>query len=157
MLLIVLALPAAAQQPAPPRSTASQAADSAGRMAMQPLRDLNLVRDGIPPELEAMMDNPYSLKGLRGCPDYAREIGRITAMIGPDVDSPQARAAPGTSTEFVLGTAESVVGGLIPGMGIVRRVSGADAARQRAQAATLAGSLRRAFLKGRASGRGCRV
>lgn len=126
-------------------------------MATQPLRDLNIIRDGIPPALAAMMDDPYSLKGLRGCPDYAREIAVVTAMLGPDVDSRQARAAKGTSTEFVLGTAESVVGGLIPGMGIVRRVSGAEAARKQAQAAALAGSLRRAFLKGRASGKGCQI
>ena len=156
-IVAIVASPLGAQQTAPPRSTAAQAADSAGRMATQPLRDLNIVRDGIPPELAAVMDDPYSLKGLGGCPDYAREIARMTAILGPDVDSPQARAAKGTSTEFVLGTAESVVGGLIPGMGIVRRVSGAEAARKQAQAATLAGSLRRAFLKGRASGKGCRL
>lgn len=95
---------------------AAQAADYAGRrMATQPLRDLKIVRGGIPPELAAIMDDPYALKGLGGCPDYAREIAGIAAILRPDVDSAQARAAKGTSTEFVLGTAESVVGGLIPG------------------------------------------
>jgi hypothetical protein len=103
------------------------------------------------------MAEPYSLKGLNGCADYAAAIKRLTAVLGPDVDSPEARAASGTSTEFVLGAAESVVSGLIPGMGIIRRVSGAAAAQRRAEAAVLAGQLRRAFLKGRASGRGCRA
>jgi hypothetical protein len=138
-------------------STTGQVLDSAGRMVQQPLRDLNIVRDGIPAEIEAIMAEPYSLKGLRGCPDYAREIARLTAVLGPDVDSPEAKASDQTSTEFVLGTAESVVSGLIPGMGIIRRVSGAQAAQRRAEAAVLAGQLRRAFLKGRASGRNCRA
>jgi hypothetical protein len=153
-----LAAQATAPAPAPAaRSTSGQVVDSAGRIAQQPLRDLNIVRDGIPPEIEAIMAEPYSLKGLRGCPDYAAEIKRLTAVLGPDVDSPEARAAAETSTEFVLGTAESVVGSLIPGMGIIRRVSGAQAAQKRAQAAVLAGQLRRAFIKGRANGRGCRA
>lgn len=149
-----LALPATAQTP-PPRSTAEQAADSATRVATQPLRDLNMSGGGISPELEAIMKEPYSLKGLRGCADYKREIDRITKLVGPDVDSPEARAAPGTSTEFVLGTAESVATSLIPGRSIVRQLSGANAAEKRARAATLAASLRRAFLKGRASGLNC--
>lgn len=149
-------IPAVAQTPPSP-STASQAAGSAERMAAQPLRDLNIVRDGVPPELTAIMDEPYSLKGLSGCADYQREIARMTTLVGPDVDSAAARAAAGTSTEFVLGTAESVVAGLVPGRGIIRRVSGADAAARHAQAAALAGSLRRAFLKGRAGGMNCKV
>lgn len=163
LLASLLSASIAAQTANPPAaapagtSTTDQVLDSAGRMVQQPLRDLNLVRDGIPPEIEAIMAEPYSLKGLRGCPDYAREIARLTAVLGPDVDSPEARASSQTSTEFVLGTAESVVGSLIPGMGIIRRVSGAQAAQKRAQAAVLAGQLRRAFLKGRASGRNCRA
>lgn len=158
MLAALLSGSIAAQTANAPASTSTtgQVLDSAGRMAQQPLRDLNIVRDGIPPEIEAIMAEPYSLKGLRGCPDYAREIARLTAVLGPDVDSPEAKASGQTSTEFVLGTAESVVSGLIPGMGIIRRVSGAQAAQKRAQAAVLAGQLRRAFLKGRASGRNCR-
>ena len=152
--LLVAAGPAAAQET---RNTSGQVVDSAGRMVTAPLRDLNLVRDGIPPELEAVMDAPYSLKGLRGCPDYAREIRKLTEVFGPDVDSKEAREAKGTSTEFVLGTAESVVGSLIPGMGIVRRMSGAQAAQKRAQAAVLAGQLRRAFLTGRAGGLRSRI
>ena len=98
------ALPAAAQTP-PPRSTAEQAADSASRVATQPLRDLNISGGGISPELEAIMKEPYSLKGLRGCADYQREIARITKLVGPDVDSPEARGASVSSTEFVLGNA----------------------------------------------------
>lgn len=149
--------PPPGQAAAPPRSTTGQAMDSAGRMATQPLRDLNIVRDGIPPEIEAIMAAPYALTGLRGCADYRAEVARLTAVLGPDVDSVEARAASGTPAEFVFGTAETVVGSLIPGMGIVRRISGADAARQRAQAAILAGSLRRAFIKGRAGAKGCRI
>jgi len=153
--LAVLTVPATAQTP--PRSTVEQAADSAGRVAAQPLRDLNVTREGIPPEIEAIMEDPYSLKGLNGCADYRAAIDRITKVIGPDVDSREARAASGTSAEFMIGAAESAVLGLIPGRGIVRQVSGASAAEKRARAATLAGSLRRAFLKGRMSGLNCKA
>jgi hypothetical protein len=152
--LALLAAPATAQTP--PRSTADQAASSAERVVTQPLRDLNISGEGISPELEAMMKAPYSLKGLRGCADYKREIDRITKLIGPDVDSAEARAASVTSTEFVLGTAESAITSLIPGRGIIRQLSGATAAEKRARAATLAASLRRAFLKGRGSALNCR-
>jgi hypothetical protein len=155
MTMLLVAQPVAAQQTTP--DTGTQVLDSAGRMVQQPLRDLNIVRDGIPPELEAIMAEPYSLKGLRGCADYRNEINRLTKVLGPDVDSAEARASSETSTEFVLGAAESVVGGLIPGMGIVRRLSGAQAAQRRAQAAVLAGQLRRGFLKGRAGAKNCRL
>lgn len=153
--LVVLAAPAAGQTP--PRSTVEQAADSAGRVAAQPLRDLNVTREGIPPEIEAIMEDPYSLKGLKGCADYRAAIDRITKVIGPDVDSKEAREASGTSAEFMIGAAESAVLGLIPGRGLIRQVSGASAAEKRARAATLAGSLRRAFLKGRMSGLNCKA
>lgn len=153
-VMLGLAGGGAAQTPA---DTATQAAGSAGRMAKQPLRDLNIIRDGVPAELTAIIDAPYSLAGLRDCADYSREIGLMTKLVGPDVDSAEARAAAGTSTEFVLGTAESVVAGLVPGRGIIRRVSGAAEAEQQARAAALAGSLRRASLKGRAGGMNCRM
>jgi hypothetical protein len=147
----------AAPATAAPPSTASQAVDSAGRVVTQPLRDLNLVREGISPEIEKIMAAPYDLTGLRGCADYRAEIERLTAVLGPDVDSAEARASAMSSTEFVMGAAESAAISLIPGRGLVRRLSGADAERQRAQAAILAGQLRRAFIKGRASGRNCRL
>ena len=158
MGLLVVATPVAAQPAAPAdRSTPGQVLDSAGRIVTSPLRDLNIVRDGVPPALEKIMADPYSLKGLRNCADYAREIRKLTEVLGPDVDSPEARAAKETPTEFVLGATESVVGSLIPGRGIVRRVSGAHTTQQQAQAAVFAGQLRRGFLKGRAGGRGCRI
>ena len=157
LLAMGAAAGAMAQEAAPSRSTAGQVRDSAGRIVTQPLRDLNVVRDTIPPELASVMAEPYSLAGVRTCADYKAEIGRLTAVLGPDVNSAQAAAASGTPADYALGAAESVAGSLVPGMGIVRRVSGADAAQRQAQAAVLAGQLRRAFLTGRASGRGCRI
>ncbi len=146
-----------AQETAAPRSTTGQVRDSAGRIVQQPLRDLNVVRDTIPPELASVMAEPYSLAGLRTCAHYQAEIARLTAVLGPDVNSAQAAAASGTPADYALGAAEAVAGSLIPGTGIIRRVSGAEAAQRQARAAVLAGQLRRAFLTGRASGRGCRV
>ncbi|WP_188763372.1 hypothetical protein [Sandarakinorhabdus glacialis] len=138
-------------------STTRQVTDTAGRIVTAPLRDLNVKKDPIPPVLLAVMDAPYSLTGLTSCAQYKAEIDRLTKVLGPDVDSRQATGASETSTEFVLGTAESVAGSLIPGTGLIRKLSGADAARKHAQAAVLAGQLRRAFLKGRAGGRACKI
>lgn len=156
-ILIVAICAVTGSAAAAQESTTQQVRDSAGRIVTAPLRDLNVKQDPIPPLLLAVMDAPYSLAGLNGCAQYKAEIGRLTAVLGPDVDSPEASSSSATATEFVLGTAESVAGSLIPGAGLIRRFSGADAARRHAQAAVLAGQLRRAFLKGRASGRNCRL
>jgi len=151
-LAFLLALPAAAQE----KSDADKVGDTAKNMATKPLKDLNLLRDEVPPELLEVMNNPYSLAGLKTCRQMSAEIARMTSVLGPDVDAVQAKSGE-TATEAVLGTAESVVGSLIPGAGIMRRLSGADAAQRKAQAAVFAGSLRRAYLKGRAGGRGCKI
>ena len=151
-LAILLAMPAAAQE----KSDADKVGDSAKSMATKPLRDLNLMRDEIPPKLLAVMQKPYSLDDLKTCKQFAAEIAKLTEVLGPDVDAVKVKAGE-TATETVLGTAESVVGSLIPGAGIMRRLSGADAAQRKAQAAVFAGSLRRAYLKGVARGKGCKL
>ena len=148
---LLLAVPVVAQD-----TTVDQVGDTARTMATKPLRDLNLMRDEIPPKLLAVMQKPYSLDGLKTCKQFAAEIAKLTEVLGPDVDAVKVKAGE-TATETVLGTAESVVGSLIPGAGIMRRLSGADAAQRKAQAAVFAGSLRRAYLKGVARGKGCKL
>ena len=151
LAVLLIASPVLAQS-----NTAEQLGDSAKTMATKPLRDLNLMRDEIPPKLLAVMQKPYSLEGLKTCKQFAAEIAKLTEVLGPDVDAVKVKAGE-TATETVLGTAESVVGSLIPGAGIMRRLSGADAAQRKAQAAVFAGSLRRAYLKGHARGKGCKI
>ena len=154
------AVPALAQAtPEKERSGIDKVGDSASNMAQKPLKDLNIIKPKVSPYLEAIMTKAYATDGLRTCRHYGAEITRLTEILGPDIDSVQARSGKDgdNPAEFALKGAESVVGGLIPGMGIVRMISGADKAQKHATAAVLAGSLRRSYLKGMARAKGCRL
>ena len=154
--LLPLAIAGAAQDK--PKSDGAKVLDTGESIVEKPFRDLNLIKDEIPPPLLAIMDAPYDLTGISTCKQLNKAVGRLTAALGPDVDSAAARNAKGeTSTEFVLSGAQSIVGGLIPGMGIVRKITGAEAAQKKANAAVLAGSLRRAYMKGTMQAKGCKV
>jgi hypothetical protein len=165
-LLLTLPTAEASAQTAPPRdekgsdkiNDGDRALDTMENIATKPLKDLNIVKKKIPPELEAMMDEPYSLKGLRTCRQYAAEIDRIDELIGPDVDSEEALGEKKqTASEFTFSAVEAVAGSLIPFSGLVRMISGAQKRERYAQAAVFAGAVRRSFLKGTARAKGCRV
>lgn len=152
-VLIVLALLATAP-------AAAQSAEDVGRTAKDivtsPLRDVNIVREEIPPLLAESSKDPYSLKGLRTCSQLTKEIARLDEVLGPDVD--KVRPKEGQSVgEAALDLTEGLATGLIPGRGIIRRVSGAEAHDRRVRAAVLAGNLRRAYLKGYAKARDCKL
>lgn len=152
--------PKAAEKPATPdkKSDLDKVGDTAENIVEKPLKDLNLMKDKVPPQLLAVMERPYALDGIKTCKDFKATITRLTDVLGPDVDSVEAQQKGGpTASEKVLGGVESVAGGLIPFNGLIRKVSGAEAAQKRAQAAVFAGSLRRAYLKGTARGRGCKI
>ena len=155
MLALACAAPALAQEQADEKPI-EKIGDTLKNMGEKPLRDFNIKQDEIPPELLAIMESPYSMKGLRTCTQFRNEIGKLTAVLGTDVDSVNAVEGE-TAAETMLGAAESVVGSLIPGTGLIRRVTGAHQAEMKAQAAILAGSLRRSYIKGYASARGCKA
>ncbi|WP_439534548.1 hypothetical protein [Polymorphobacter sp.] len=134
-----------------------RALDTVENIATRPLKDMNIVKKKIPPELEAMMEKPYSLTGLKTCRQLIAEVKKINGLVGPDVDSPEALAEnKQTPAEFVFGAGEALAGSLIPFSGLVRFVSGAQKRERYAQAAVFAGSVRRAYLKGTARNRGCK-
>lgn len=159
--LIVLTLLTAASSGAAQeqeRSGIDKVGDAAERVAEQPLRDLNIMKAKIPPELAAISAEPYSLAGLRTCPQFAAAIATMTRVLGPDLDSAAARNSKGeTPAEFALGAGATVAGSFIPGGGLIRKISGAEAQQKRAAAAVLSGQVRRAFLKGTARAKGCRI
>ncbi len=130
--------------------------DTAENIAEKPLKDLNLVKDEIPPKLLLVMTTPYSLAGLKTCKQFSAEVAQLTNVLGPDVDTVKIKKGE-TPAESMLGVAESAAGSLVPFSGVIRRLSGADKAAERSRAAVLAGSLRRAYLKGTARAKGCRV
>lgn len=139
---------------------ASQSAEdvgkTAGNIVTKPMKDVNLLKDEIPPLLLSASAAPYSLGGLRTCQQLATEIGKLDSVLGPDVDKLPAKDGE-TAGEVALGGVESLVGGLIPGTGLIRKISGAEAHAKKVQAAFYAGGLRRAYLKGTARAKGCKL
>ncbi len=166
LLSVALATPGAAQTAAPDKKESAEkndgdrALDTVENIATKPLKDLNIMKKKVPPELLEVMDNPYALKGIRKCSDFRREVNKLTAVLGPDVDSAEAQAASNkeqTAAEFVFGAAESVAGSLIPFSGVIRMISGASKRDNFAKAAVYAGSVRRAYLKGTARAKRCKI
>ncbi len=159
LLTVMIAAPALAQSlpDDKPANDGERVAKTATNIAEKPLKDLNIVKAKIPPGLAAISRRPYSTAGLKSCGQYAAAIGRMTAILGPDVDSPAVEAKGNKPAEFVLDSTESLIGDLLPGGGIIRRITGAEAAQKRLVAAIYAGGLRRAYLKGMARAKGCRV
>ena len=143
-----------------PDPGSAQSAEDVGRTAKEivtaPFRDTNLMKEKIPPLLLQSSADPYSLAGIRTCAQFKSAIAALDRVLGPDVDKLQAKDGQ-TVGEVALGLTENVVTGFIPFRGVIRELSGAAARERKARAAVYAGGLRRAYLKGTARGRGCKV
>lgn len=128
--------------------TGPKAADPVGAALQQPMRDLSLLQEGAPPAtLLKAAAGPYSTEGVGDCPALAREVAALDEALGEDIDGPA--AAPDGSSHLTAGVIGGVFG--LPFRGVVRQISGARQRDVTRQAAVLAGMVRRAFLKGRAS------
>lgn len=143
------------------RPTIGNAADKVGntveRIVERPLKDFNIMKTKAKPDLEAVMDDPYSLKGLRTCRQYRAEVAKMTRSLGPDVDAPAAadKSKADSRAEFALGAGEAVANTFIPGGGLIRRISGAEKRQKYALAAVYAGTVRRSYIKGLMLGKKC--
>jgi hypothetical protein len=137
---------------APPPVTAAD-------VAARPLDDLNLRKDKekIAPVLEAAKAHPYTLAGMSRCTAMNREIASLNQALGPDIDAAASPSEQEKRARAVGGTARSLVGSLIPFDGVIRQISGANAAEAHRALFLYAGSVRRAFLKGYAAAHGCRI
>jgi hypothetical protein len=136
--------------------------------ATQPLNDLNLLENRIPPVLTAAAQKgAYAAPADTACAALQGELRSLDAALGPDIDAP---AAPGTDPNLVeqavgfvgqqaIGTVTStvntVVDGVIPLRSWVRKLSGAERYSSEVAAAISAGRTRRAFLKGWARASRC--
>lgn len=162
-LMTVLAIgTAAVAQPVPkkdnkPESGLDKVGDTMENIGTKPLKDLNIIQPKVAPEVERIMAAPYALTGIKTCAQFKTAIGKLTAVLGPDVDSPQTQQADKSPAEVALSLGESAAGSIIPFSGVIRRLSGAEAKQKYAQAAIYAGSVRRAYLKGTARAKGCKV
>lgn len=119
----------------------------------QPLRDARLSNDRIPAVLQEAVSAPYSTKGLVECGEIQAELVRLDEALGPDVDDP--RKATGRGALLVGLAAQAAMSSLIPGLGLVRVLTGAEQHQLRINAAVFAGSVRRGFLKGLGATKGC--
>lgn len=131
--------------------------DNLGRAVTAPLRDARIQEDKIPPILQKAVDAPYSLEGLRNCAAIGAEVDKLTQALGADVDVPAASRS--QASEIAIGAAgaaaSAAAGAAVPGLGLLKVVTGADKQQKRVQAAVFAGSVRRGFLKGVGLSRKC--
>jgi hypothetical protein len=123
------------------------------RAATQPLRDTRIRDEEIPEVLRLAASAPYSTRGTRNCAAIGAEIARLDAALGPDADTPGTE--PGRGAEMAAAATRAAIGSIIPGLGLLRVVTGADRHQARAEAAVQAGTIRRSFLKGMGAQRGC--
>tara|TARA_R110000824_G_scaffold6103_3_gene28078 strand:- start:2481 stop:2993 length:513 start_codon:yes stop_codon:yes gene_type:complete len=121
----------------------------------QPAKDLNLKQDKIPPRLLEIQKAPYDLAGIDGCRAITTEIASLRPMLGPDVNEEPNLSRAEKRERSVSRVAGGIIGSFIPFRGILREVTGANAAEQHYIQAISAGFARRSFLKGMAASKGC--
>ena len=139
------AKPAASEKPIMQRDV------SAVDVVATPVSDLNLKKQAIPQLLLDAQEDPYTLTGMTSCAKMASAVTTLDQMLGDDLDIDALN-----KNKMQAGrVAQSVVGAFIPFQGVIREVSGANAQDRKLRAAVLAGSARRAFLKGTGMARGC--
>lgn len=132
----------------------AQSKDDIDRAATQPLRDTRIKDDKIPTILQLAASAPYSSVNTRNCASLASEIAKLNDALGADADAPAKEKGEGAAV--AAAGARAVVNTLIPGLGLVRVITGADKAQRRVEAAVYAGSIRRGYLKGLGLSKGCR-
>ncbi|WP_298169887.1 hypothetical protein [Novosphingobium sp.] len=129
---------------------------TAGDVAASPLENLNLRKEEIPPILIAAREDTYGVSGMRTCRAIAAEVGRLDAVLGPDIDVVTDKTRGEKRGNAVGQVAKSVISSFIPFGGVLREVTGAASRERLWQVALYAGASRRAFLKGYGQARGCR-
>lgn len=148
LLISMLALPLLASVPAH-----AQEKSAVERAATAPLRDTRIRDDKIPEILQLASSAPYSLKGITTCASITAEVNKLNTALGADVDVPGQKKGEGSA--IAAAAAGEVVKSIIPGLGLVRVVTGADKQQRRVQAAVYAGAIRRGYLKGIGLSRHC--
>lgn len=125
------------------------------RAVTQPLRDTRIKDDKIPEILQLAASAPYSTRGVKTCKQISAEVRKLDGALGRDVDSVTNKDGEGSA--MAATAAGEVVKAILPGLGLVRVITGADKQQRRVEAAVYAGSVRRGFLKGMGLSKGCSV
>lgn len=148
-MIVLSAVPAAAQTAVDPKNVTAE------DVATKPLSDMNLKKDEIPPLLIEARERPYDLTGLNRCSAIGSAIVALDGVLGDDIDVVDPKTDGEKRGNSAGNIGKAIVGSLIPFGGIIREVSGANAAQREWNAAIYAGSVRRAFLKGVGQQKGC--
>lgn len=158
-LLTGLALSACATRPQQSAMASRTVRGDTEDYLLRPINDTNLRKRRIAPVLLAAVDEPYARAGLKDCAYIRAAIGELDAALGPDLDEegPDRRENLGhTAGRVGLATAKEFLGGIVPVRSVVRELSGARKADARLREAVYAGAIRRGYLKGLATARGCK-
>lgn len=151
---VMLAAPAALAE-GPKARTSDEASEQNLRGALlAPLRDVNLMKDEVPTVLAGAKEAPYLDPENASCDQLAQMIAPLDKALGPDTGDGAEVAKGGVGT-MVYGAVADVTRDAIPFRGVVRRLTGAAAQDQKVRETRQAGNLRRAYLKGFASAKGC--
>ena len=120
-----------------------------------PLEDLNLKQTEIPDGLRRARANPYDLQGLDRCEPIAAEVGRLDAMLGPDVDEappPDTRSnlqkAGAGAHDAGVAAVRDETRSVLPFRTWIRKLTGAERHQKLVDQAVRAGGIRRGYLKG---------
>lgn len=150
---LFLAQPAQAQTPDPDESMGEHAKEA----VTTPAKDIGLKKTEIPEKLIAIQDAPYSLDGLSQCAAIIKEVEELNEVLADDVNEEVDKSRAEKREETASRVAGGVIGGIIPFRGLVREISGAASHQRKYNAAVYAGVVRRGFLKGVGSERGCKA
>ena len=144
--------------------------------ATGPLEDLNIKQKEIPPLLQALLENPYSMPKPMKCKTIKTEMAQLDELLGASPTSQKRSPNSGgimnasldnvempTSDEIVDAGADMAHDGImgfirsqtniLPFRSIIRAISGADQHEKDVALAFQVGQLRRAYLKGLADNR----
>lgn len=156
ILVVCLVLAGCAAGPAEQRE------QQVGQAVATPLNDLNLVRAEIPEVLKSAAKAPYAMPDDPTCDVLGKEIQRLDAVLGADLDTPQTASNPSllergstAAGDAAVGAVRSAAEGVIPFRGWIRKLTGAEKYSREVAAAITAGGVRRAFLKGVRASRAC--
>lgn len=146
------AAPQPASPPPPPQLLSPDKAGSANvqNAAEAPLHDLNLVRQKIPPVLLDALADPYARPKPFNCRTIVADVEGLREALGGDFDEPDNPQRPSLTTQrgVVLTIAHGAAEMLLPFAGFVSTLSGAGKHDQLVSEVIIAGSVRRAYLKG---------
>lgn len=138
---------------------ATKTQSDAASIAATPLHDLNLAQTEIPPLLQAARAAPYAAPAEQTCAALASQVGALDEILGPDLDAPankdDASRVHALASDTATGAFRRTVEGVVPFRGWVRKLSGAERHDRDVQAAILAGSVRRGYLKGLMQAHAC--